>query len=259
MSFLSTLTNIGLTLGKVAMSIFGGNTIALKDNEEYILGSRRIVDIAFVSKKKNGRQDIYICNTSPTRKYVVTFPDENGGDGEILYLKDLEEHPITDWFNGNHSPHRQIYISLEKDSADNSSPLAASSLPMLNLSFNRLELNGKPVQLGGFKISALEQSGIKGINIECQHAMGLQKLNSCTLTNDKGICMYLSNPISPDKNDEEEKQFYPLDYTLHGLKNGDYVSGIVNVEVKDSNVLTANCFQSRKILPMDVLTTLRNV
>lgn len=260
MGLLSTLANVGLTIGKVAMSIFGGKAIALANGEQYTVAYCKAGDIAFVSKTKQGRSDIYMCNTSPLRKYVASLPpdsDDETKEGEVVYMGPIEEYPVTDWFADDKSPRQQIYVSPCNDPEADSAGASPSSA--LNLSFNKLQLNGKPVKLGGFTISAMERSGAKGINIACQYPQGLSKLSTCRLTNDKGVSMFLSEPIAPSSKGVAagEERFYPLDYTAEGFKDGDYVSGVVNIEVKDTNVLTANCAHSRKILPEELIRCIR--
>ena len=261
MSLLSVLANIGTTIGKAAMYIFGGKKLVTNDGTEYQVGMVRLADIAFVMRTKDGKRNIYICNTSPINNYVVTFPNEDGEDGEVISLRYLQEHPITDWFANKFSPKKHIYISALKEDAEKSRS-NTESVPMINLSFNRLQINGAPVRLGGFVISITEQSGKKGIKVECEHAMGLQTLRAYTLFNDKGMSLYSADAILPAEKtvaDAEEMQFYPLDYTQHGLSSGDHVSGIINIEVNNMDVLTSNCLQSYKILPENIRQLCCNV
>lgn len=260
MSILSVLANIGITIGKAVMSIFGGKSLVASDGTEYQVGLCRITDITFVMRSKNEKRDIYICNTSPTLNYMVTFPNEEGENGDVIVLRYLTEHPITDWFSDKFSPEKYIYISVLEDTEKIRSD--AGDIPMINLSFNRLQINGAPVRLGGFSISIMEQSGKKGIKVECEHAMGLQTLKACTLFTDKGMSLYSTDTILPAEKtlaDIEETRFYPLDYTQHGLNSGDYVSGIINIEVNNLAVLTSNCLQSYKILPENVRQLCCNV
>lgn len=249
MSFLNTLVNIGTTIGKVLTSIFGGKNIVSENGMRYQIGLQQIADIAFVLREDN---EIYVCNTNPVVDYVITFPGENGEEGEVVWLRHLEQAPITNWFNEKNTSHRKLYISQSEDTSKSQDNADLPS--MMNLSFNRLRINGDPVTLGGFKISVAEQSGIKGVNIECKNAMGLQNLRTCTMVNDNGVSLYSGDYIAPNNNvtEGEEKRFYPLDYTQHGLQNGDYVSGVINVEIQDNNVLSANCTISKKTLPADI-------
>lgn len=253
MSFLNTLVNIGSTIGKVAIDLFGGKSIVNDDGVEYKIGLCRLADISFVLRKENQRTDIYMCNTNPVIDYVVTFPGENGEKGEIVWLKHLSEEVVTDWFNENNNPHRKLYVSSRSEDTAGSNR-DANTPSMMNLSFNRLKINGAPVKLGGFDISVAGRAGEKGIKIECEHAMGLQNLRTCTLISENGISLRSSDYIAPQHsaNDSEETQFYPLDYTQHGLRDGDYISGVINVEIKDSNILSANCIVSHKILTADI-------
>lgn len=194
-----------------------------------------------------------MCNTNPVADYVVTFPGDNGEKGEIVWLKHLSEVVVTDWFNEKNNSRRELYISLSSEDTVESN-VDASTPSMMNLSFNRLKINDAPISLGGFNISVVEQSGEKGIKIECQHAMGLKSMRTCTLISENGISLRSSDYIAPKQNanDSEETQFYPLDYTQHGLQNGDYVSGVINVEIKDNNVLSANCTLSENLLASNV-------
>lgn len=256
MGIFNILTDIGVTIGKVALSLFSGNNCLRTDDGEYQLGSS-YGDIVFVNRTKGSLHGIYICNVSPTNDYIITFPGENGEEGEIIYLNYLEELPVTDWFDENNSPYRTIYISLNKSEDLNGKNTSQRS--MLNLSFNDLQLGGAPVILGGFKISSTERNNERGILVECQHAMGLSNLSSCMLRNKNGISLQTTELIAPkEMNDSEESRFYPLDYKISGLNENEFVTGLLNIELTDNKVLKKNCRLSSKIFPENVTATLKS-
>lgn len=259
MSVLSTLANIGVTVGKAVMSLLGGTNLVCNAGVEYRLGDTAYGDIYLILEKRGGKEYVILYNGSLHQDYSVSFPGENGEDGEVFILRRREELPVTDWFSDKYSPDKRFYISPLEDETNASD---ADAPNVLNLSFGNMKIKGDPVKLGGFSLSLTEADGVKGLQVTCENAMGLDTLRSCSLTNDKGISMLSSDPVPPSVQtaNDAERKFYPLDYREHGLSEGDSVSGVINVEVKDGNVLAANCRMSRKLIPDEIKSALfRNV
>lgn len=260
MGLLNTLANIGITIGKVALSIItGGKSIVMENGGILTVYELELNDIVFFTKQKNKNKEIYIRNNSSDINYVVTFPSSiEGKEGEIIWLKAGESYPIKEWFLSEQSPESKIQIT--QSDKEEISGVADSKESMLNLSFNRLIINGdSPVVMGGFNIQALKN----GIRITCEHAMGLQEMQFCMLRNEKGVSLVQNIPVKPSPSgNAEETRFYPIDYSEYGLTEGDKVSGVLNINISDKTLLIDNCKQSSKLEDddlMDKLLTNRNV
>lgn len=245
MGLLNTLANIGITIGKVALSIItGGKSIVMENGGVLTVYELELNDILFFTKQKNKVKEIHIRNNSADINYIVTFtPSTESKKGEIIWLKAGESHIITDWFFSEQSPDGRIQIC--QSDKEGISGDVDSKESMLNLSFNKLAINGdSPVVMGGFNIYALNN----GIRITCEHAMGLQDMQFCMLRNEKGICMVQNMPVKPSPNDNaDETRFYPIDYSEYGLAEGDKVSGVLNINISDKALLLNNCKQSVKL------------
>lgn len=250
MGFLNTLANIGITVGKAALSILsGGKSIVLEDGGTLTLHDYKVKDINFYTEQINGKKEVYIYNTSNKINYMVTLPNTNGKEGEIIYLNATEIHPITEWFLDKQSPETKIQVSQ----VDEKSGISNDKTSKLNLSFNQLQINGEPVVIGGIKIYALKD----GIRVECKNAMGLKEMQFCMLRNDKGVSLVQNDPVPPSvNNNAEETRFYPIEYAKFGLSDNDKVSGVVNINLQDKTRLPGNCKRSFSSKHIDRLNTL---
>lgn len=246
MAFLDTLANIGLTIGKAALSIFsGGRSTVLENGRILTVSEYKINDLIFYTEQKKKRKDVYIQNTSIKKNYMVVLCNTDGKEGDPIYLKANERAPVTDWFGENLPQDTRIQISQ----TDENSGVRDDGNSRLSVSFNKLQIKGEPVTMGGVRIYAMDN----GIKLECRKAMGLQNMEFCMLRNDKGISMIQSEPIPPAaQQDGEETRFYPVEYSRYGLADGDKVSGVVNIAVNDKSVLLENCRQSSSLRDDDV-------
>lgn len=227
-------TSVGISLAKLSCSLFSKD-----ENTQYTIS-----EIVFFVKLIDGRKDIYIYNSSVYNHYVATLA-KDGADsskGDIIYLRPMEYYPVTDWFSEKNYPNTNVEISFSYNDSETDSNNFTS---MINLSFNKLEMNGKPVVLGGFTIHAKNSFNGTGIQIDCRHKNGLEDLKVCYLKNENGISLNSSEAIKPiqTKNSDETK-FYPIDYTAHGFQNGDKFFGFVKIALSDKNILIENCKNS---------------
>ena len=235
MALLNTLANIGLTIGKAALSILsGGKSTVLEDGRFFTLHEYKVNDVVFYTEQSGGRKDVYIHNSSIKKNYMVTLPGVDEKEGDIVYLKAGESYPVTDWFMGEQPPENIIQICQ----VDEKSGVTNAETSKLNLSFNKLRINGSPVVMGGVKVYALND----GIQVECKNAMGLQEMQFCMLRNEKGVSMVQNDPVQPSSNrNAGETRFYPIEYSKYGLGTGDQVRGVINICVGDKALLLENC------------------
>lgn len=251
MGFLNTLANIGITVGKAALSILsGGKSAVLEDGGILTVHSYKVKDISFYTKQIGEKKEIYMHNTADDINYMITLPNVNGKDGEVLILKAGEVHPVTQWFSDVQSPETKIQIAQ----TDKESGINDDQTSKLNLSFNQLQINGEPVVIGGIKIYAKKE----GIQVECKNAMGLQDMQFCMLRNDKGVSLVQNDPVQPSvNNDAEETRFYPIEYSKYGLDMNDKVSGVINIGISDKKLLPGNCKRSFRPEHPELLNKLR--
>ena len=138
MALLNTLANIGLTIGKAALSILsGGKSTVLEDGRFFTLHEYKVNDVVFYTEQSGGRKDVYIHNSSIKKNYMVTLPGVDEKEGDIVYLKAGESYPVTDWFMGEQPPENIIQICQ----VDEKSGVTNAETSKLNLSFNKLRIN----------------------------------------------------------------------------------------------------------------------
>jgi hypothetical protein len=233
MGIINTLLTGGCILGKICQAISEGVTSSIEtENGKSTLraGKEEINGVRFIEVKENeDDEETKLCafNTDPDNYVCVAYPNGyEGANGEQFFLKpgDTQALNIKDWsIVSTDIPFYVQKIDLSEDAVHDNNRIV--------IAFDKFTLDGEVLILTNTQISY--QFGKLRISFP---TACLGDLMEADLSTSSGVSATLISPVEHTQVGDFITE-YELDMSCLGVKDTDYIRGVLYFEICSSDVL----------------------